>query len=256
MICPNCKRIINDNEICVCKLEAIRQKKEELRIEEENERKRIQEEEKVKQEALDKKKKIAQENAENVKNAISDTSTNIVKNIIDIIIHPDTGIADFVKEQNMNTGIVLIALRSLIFGFFMFSLTRSSASENIRLSGYGTVSIILLSFILSLLFTLIRVVAFFVIDNNVDKKNHIQRYLCLSSARYSVECPAMLLSALISAFSPALGVPVFIISYIMGSFVDNNSRNILNTNDIKFNLTLFLSYLFNLFIAFLILIKF
>lgn len=252
MICPNCKRVISDNEICTCKLEAVKRKNEELKREKAEAEARAAQEEKQRQDELNKKKQEAKEKSDILKNNMADLSTNIMSDFLDFIDSPDYAAVSFAKNKN-KLAIIIASIMKLIFTIFaVFSLSRSSLATLLRTNGHGVeasiiagVSIFIASLSVDLLINILK-------NKNIDDVDIIYN-LGASSAKFVIQSPVLLVSAVAAAISGPIGLGIMSAAIAVGAAIDFLS-NISRNSKAIFLLTL--SYMVKLPIILIILFNF
>lgn len=252
MICPNCKRVISDNEICTCKLEAVKRKNEELKREKAEAEARAAQEEKQRQDELNKKKQEAKEKSDILKNNMADLSTNIMSDFLDFIDSPDYAAVSFAKNKN-KLAIIIASIMKLIFTIFaVFSLSRSSLATLLRTNGHGVeasiiagVSIFIASLSVDLLINILK-------NKNIDDVDIIYN-LGASSAKFVIQSPVLLVSAVVAAISGPIGLGIMSAAIAVGAAIDFLS-NISRNSKAIFLLTL--SYMVKLPIILIILFNF
>lgn len=252
MICPNCKRVISDNEICTCKLEAVKRKNEELKREKAEAEARAAQEEKQRQDELNRKKQEAKEKSDILKNNMADLSTNIMSDFLDFIDSPDYAAVSFAKNKN-KLAIIIASIMKLVFTIFaVFSLSRSSLATLLRTNGHGVeasviagVAIFIASLSVDLLINILK-------NKSIDDVDIIYN-LGASSAKFVIQSPVLLVSAVAAAISGPIGLGIMSAAIAVGAAIDFLS-NISRNSKAIFLLTL--SYMVKLPIILIILFNF
>lgn len=242
MICPNCKRVISDNEICTCKLEAVKRKNEELKREQAEAEARAAEEERQRQEEFNRKKQEAKDKSDILKNNMADLSTNIMSDFLDFIDSPDYAAVSFARNKN-KLAIVVASVIKLIFTVFaVFSLSRSSLATLLRTNGHGVeasiitgIVIFIASLFIDLLFNTFK-------NKNIENVDIIYN-IGASSAKFIIQAPMLLVATVAAAVSGPIGLGIMAASIAAGAafdFLSNISR------DSKAVFILILSYMVKL----------
>lgn len=219
MICPNCKRVISDNEICVCRLEAVKKKNEELKKEREEAERAAELEEKQRQDELQKKKDEAAERAAIAKNNIADLSTNVLSDFMEFIESPDKGAVIFVNRRNKLAVIIIFIIKIILTAFTVFSLSRSSISTIMNTRGQGSSSTIITGVIVFIISVLLDTL-FNYLKNTDNKQKDILSYVCMTASKGVLQIPIMLLSIIIAPISGMIGLALVITSLVIGGTVD------------------------------------
>lgn len=241
MICPNCHRVISDNEICPCKLEAVKKKNDELKREraELEEKYRIEEEKRAAE--AKKRKEEASQRADFVKNNIADISSSSMSDFLDFIQNPDKEASKLSQTKNMLNVGVLVCAKLILLTILYFSLSRSIFTDIIRPNDAGFVGAAIVGILLSLATTAIDTGIFFFYYRKID----IKEILAFSSAKNLIEIPFLLLASVFMSIVPALGVATLITGIALGATTD---FLISSNRDTKWLITLSVAYIARIFV--------
>lgn len=252
MICPNCKRVISDNEICTCKLEAVKRKNEELRREQAEAEARAAEEERQRQEEFNRKKQEAKDKSDILKNNMADLSTNIMSDFLDFIESPDYAAVSFARNKN-KLAIIIVSIIKLIFTVFaVFSLSRSSLATLLRTNGHGVEASIVTGIVIFAASLCIDLLVDTLKNRNIENIDVIYN-IGASSAKSVMQIPILLVSVVTAAVSGPIGLGIMVASVAIGAVVDFLSNA---SRDSKAVFLLILSYVVKLPIIIMILFNF
>lgn len=216
MICPNCHRVISDNEICTCKLEAVKKKNEELKKERKEAARLAAEEEKAKQDELNKRKQEAAEKAANIKNNVADLSSNVVSDFMEFIESPDYGSLAFVRRKNKVAVIILLVSKLILTLFLSFSLLRSSISNVLNMNGGDMGTAFTNGLIIFATSIIIDIIAVFIRTRDTD----IFKLLSYVSAKGVLQVPVLLISVIATAMSGSIGLGIIGGCLVIGGIID------------------------------------
>lgn len=244
MICPNCGRVIGNNEICTCKLEAVKKKDAELKEERRKAEEELKQEEERKQKEIEQRRNEARDKSDAVKNTVADLLNNIVSDFIDFINSPKYAAMQFVESKNIVNIIFFLIVKLILTIFVVFSLSRSSFSEVLSISGKDSFAVIINSFIIFALSFFVDVI-FNLLNNKINnKKNDIIFILSSITSKCIVQLPLLLLAAIAIPLVSALGFSILITSIVIGGIIDTLAINIKNKqSEIIFVLSYIIKYL-------------
>lgn len=246
MICPNCGRVIGNNEICTCKLEAVKKKDAELKEERRKAEEELKQEEERKQKEIEQRRNEARDKSDAVKNTITDLLNNIVSNFIDFINSPKYAATQFAESKNIVNIVFFLIVKLILTIFIIFSLSRSSFSEVLSISGKDSFAVIINSFILFALSFFVDVI-FNLLNNKINnKKNDIIFILSSITSKCIVQLPLLLLAAIAIPIPliSALGFSILITSIVIGGIIDTLAINIKNKqSELIFVLSYIIKYL-------------
>lgn len=250
MICPNCGRVIGNNEICTCKLEAVKKKDAELKEERRKAEEELKQEEQRKQKEIEQRRNEARDKSDAVKNTVADLLNNIVSDFIDFINSPKYAAMQFVESKNIINIIFFLIVKLILTIFVVFSLSRSSFSEVLSISGKDSFAVIINSFIIFVLSFFVDVI-FNLLNNKINnKKNDIIFILSSITSKCIVQLPLLLLAAIAIPLVSALGFSILITSIVIGGIIDTLAINIKNKQS---RLIFVLSYIIKYLIIFSVL---
>lgn len=244
MICPNCGRVIGNNEICTCKLEAVKKKDAELKEERRKAEEELKQEEERKQKEIEQRRNEARDKSDAVKNTITDLLNNIVSDFIDFINSPKYAATQFVESKNIVNIVFFLIVKLILTIFVVFSLSRSSFSEVLSISGKDSFAVMINSFILFALSFFVDVI-FNLLNNKINnKKNDIIFILSSITSKCIVQLPLLLLAAIAIPLISALGFSILITSIVIGGIIDTLAINIKNKqSELIFVLSYIIKYL-------------
>lgn len=244
MICPNCGRVIGNNEICTCKLEAVKKKDAELKEERRKAEEELKQEEERKQKEIEQRRNEARDKSDAVKNTITDLLNNIVSDFIDFINSPKYAAMQFVESKNIVNIIFFLIVKLILTIFVIFSLSRSSFLEVLSISGKDSFTVIINSFIIFALSFFVDVI-FNLLNNKINnKKNDIIFILSSITSKCIVQLPLLLLAAIAIPLISALGFSILITSIVIGGIIDTLAINIKNKqSELIFVLSYIIKYL-------------
>lgn len=244
MICPNCGRVIGNNEICTCKLEAVKKKDAELKEERRKAEEELKQEEERKQKEIERKKNEVRDKSDAIKNTVTDLLNNIVSDFIDFINSPKYAAMQFVESKNIVNIVFFLIVKLILTIFVVFSLSRSSFSEVLSISGKDSFAVIINSFTIFALSFFVDVI-FNLLNNKINnKKNDIIFILSSITSKCIVQLPLLLLAAIAIPLVSALGFSILITSIVIGGIIDTLAINIKNKqSEIIFVLSYIIKYL-------------
>lgn len=217
MNCPSCGRVILKDEICVCKMDAIRQRDMELRRERMEEEMRIQQEEIEVERRRRERERKKKEAAEKLKKSAVNISGDVANSYKEVFSGPFTNLRGFLTDekdwQSKVLGLIYLLFQSAAYGIlFCFTNVSYFLGSRAKISNPSFLKMFLIVFALELVFLILTMVLANIFINR-EADTDLSETFILYSSGFVFLIPVLLLSSVLALFFPSLSFALLLFGY-------------------------------------------